>query len=97
MSPQPIPNMSTPHRAQGRLVSCDYAACRRPATEKADGWGFCRWHLHEHQLLKATEAVSARQAEELTRRISGYLLPSCSPAALLAVLHRPAQQKAGAA
>lgn len=34
------------------MNTCDYAACNRVATEKADGWHFCRHHLRHHEALK---------------------------------------------
>lgn len=100
VSPQPIPNMSTCHPAQGRLVSCDYAGCTRLAETDIDGWQFCPPHLREHRTLTATDMVTARTRGPrplppppadpwLRKAYSGERLPSRSWNPILDVLAQP--------
>lgn len=45
-------------------MTCDYAACPRPATARAAGWRFCPAHLIEHHYI-----LNGQELPDLPREI----------------------------
>lgn len=89
---------------------CDWAGCRTFAYDIADGWRFCRPHLHEHQRLRGTDVVVTVEkgplavavlppapTEWLWAKFSGDLQPAGTFLPILAVLNRHPGRKTMAA